>query len=68
MTATEKLTQKKLVKSLKREKAVLTIFSDEDQLEEFIDKHESKFEKVKANFKDLLDHGNNPQPWTTQSV
>ena len=50
-----KADSKKLVKSLKREKAVLTIFSDEDQLEEFIDKHESKFEKVKANFQDLLD-------------
>ena len=51
-----KADSKKLVKSLKREKAVLTIFSGEDQLEEFIDKHESKFEKVKANFQDLLDH------------
>ena len=51
-----KADSKKLVKSLKREKAVLTIFSDEDQLEEFIDKHESKFEKAKANFQDLLDH------------
>ena len=50
-----KADSKKLVKSLKREKAVLTIFSDEDQLEEFIDKHERKFEKAKASFKDLLD-------------
>ena len=50
-----KADSKKLVKSLKREKATLTIFSDEDELEEFIDKHESKFEKVKANFQDLLD-------------
>ena len=50
-----KADSKKLVKSLKREKAVLTIFSDEDQLEEFIDKHERKFEKAKANFQDLLD-------------
>lgn len=50
-----KADSKKLVKSLKREKAVLTIFSDEDQLEEFIDEHERKFEKAKANFQDLLD-------------
>ena len=50
-----KADSKKLVKSLKREKAVLTIFSDEDQLQEFIDKHERKFEKAKANFQDLLD-------------
>ena len=50
-----KADSKKLVKSLKHEKAVLTIFSDEDQLEEFIDKHERKFEKAKANFQDLLD-------------
>ncbi len=50
-----KADSKRLVKSLKREKAVLTIFSDEDQLEEFIDKYEQKFEKAKANFQDLLD-------------
>ena len=50
-----KADSKKLVKSLKREKAVLTIFSDEDQLETFIDKHEGKFESANANFQDLLD-------------
>ena len=44
-----KADSKKLVKSLKREKAVLTVFSDDDQLENFLDKHERKFEKAKAN-------------------
>ena len=50
-----KADSKKLVKSLKREKAVLTVFSDDDQLENFLSKHERKFEKVNANFQDLLD-------------
>ena len=46
---------KQLVKSLKREKAAMTLFSDEDELENFIDKHERKFEKTNGRFQDLFD-------------
>lgn len=50
-----KADSKKIVKSLKREKAVLTIFSDEDQSEKFLDKHERKFDKAGANIQTLWD-------------
>ena len=46
---------KKLVKSLKREKAAMTIFYDEDEIDEYIDKHERKIRKSGANLQDLFD-------------
>ena len=46
-----KADSKKLVKSLKREKAVLTIFSDEDQLEEFMTNMSQSSKKSRQIFK-----------------
>ena len=45
----------KLVKSLKREKAAMTIFFDEDEINEYIEKYEKKIEKIGANLQDLFD-------------
>jgi hypothetical protein len=50
-----KADSQKIVKALKSEKAVLTIFSDEDQREKFLGKHERKFEKAGANIQTLWD-------------
>jgi len=50
-----KADSKEIVKSLKREKAVLTIFSDEDQREKFLDRHERKFDKTGVNIQSLWD-------------
>merc|ERR1712138_187832 len=46
---------KQLVKKLKREKAAMTLFSDEDELESFDEKHDRKFEKTNGRFQDLFD-------------
>ena len=45
----------KLVQSLKREKAAMTIFFDEDEINEYIEKYEKKIEKIGANLQDLFD-------------
>ncbi len=50
-----KADSKKLVKSLKRQKAAMTIFYDEEEVDEFIDKHERKIRKSGANLQDLYD-------------
>ena len=50
-----KADSKKLVKSLKRQKAAMTIFYDEEQIDEYIDKYERKIQKSGANLQDLYD-------------
>ena len=45
---------KKLVRSLKKEKACMTLFENESELDSFLDKHEEKLEKTGLNFQDLL--------------
>ena len=50
-----KADSKKLVKSLKRQKAAMTIFYDEEEVDEFIGKHERKIRKSGANLQDLYD-------------
>ena len=50
-----KADSKKLVRSLKREKAAMTIFRDEDEINEYIEKYERKIEKIGANLQDLFD-------------
>ena len=45
---------KKLVRSLKKEKACMTLFEGESELESFLDKHEQKLEKTGLQFQDLL--------------
>ena len=45
---------KKLVRSLKKEKACLTLFENESELDSFLDKHEQKLEKTGLQFQDLL--------------
>ena len=44
---------KKLVRSLKKEKACMTLFEDESELDSFLDKHERQLEKTGLNFQDL---------------
>ena len=50
-----KADSKKLNKSLKREKAAMTIFFDEDEINEYIEKYERRIEKIGANLQDLFD-------------
>ena len=45
---------KKLVRSLKKEKACMTLFENESELDSFLDKHEQKLEKTGLQFQDLL--------------
>ena len=45
---------KKLVRSLKKEKACMTLFENESELDSFLDKHEEKLEKTGLHFQDLL--------------
>lgn len=44
----------RLVRSLKKEKACMTLFEDESELDVFIDKYGRKLEKTGLNFQDLL--------------
>ena len=46
---------RKLVRSMKRQTAAMTIFKDEAELEIFQDKHEDRVEKIGANLQDLYD-------------
>ena len=45
---------KKLVRSLRKEKACMTLFEDESELDFFLDKHERTLEKTGLQFQDLL--------------
>jgi len=48
-----KADSKKLVRSLKRNKAAMTLFENEDELESFLDLHEDKIDTARVNFQDL---------------
>ena len=50
-----KADSKKLVRTLRRQKAAMTIFKNENELEQFQEKHEDKVEKIGANLQDLYD-------------
>ena len=45
---------KKLVRSLKKEKACMTLFENESELDSFLDKHEKKLDKTGLQFQDLF--------------
>ena len=45
---------KKLVRSLRKEKACMTLFEDESELDFFLDNHERTLEKTGLQFQDLL--------------
>ena len=45
---------KKLVRSLRREKACMTLFEDESELDSFLNKHERRLERTGLKFQDLL--------------
>ena len=47
---------KKLVRSLKKEKACMTLFEDESELYSFLDKRERKLEKTGLNFQVLYNN------------
>ena len=44
---------KKLVRKLRRNKAAMTLFENEPELEDFLELHERKLDKAKINFQDL---------------